>query len=95
MLGAWRESPLYSPRERAALELCEAMTLIGDGHVSDEVWERARAEFEDAELSQLVCAIATINTWNRLLITTRVEPGHYQPGLFRDAAVAKAEARTL
>jgi len=86
MLGAWRESGLYNARERAALELSEAITRIGEGHVPDEVWERARANFEDYELGQLVFAIATINTWNRLLITARVEPGHLQPGQFGAAA---------
>ena len=86
MLGAWRESGLYNARERAALELSEAITRIGEGHVPDEVWERARANFEDYELAQLVFAIATINTWNRLLITALVEPGHYHPGQFGAAA---------
>src|SRR5919197_4048194 len=73
MLDAWRESPLYSDRERAALELCEAMTLIREGHVPDDVWEAARAEFDDGELANLMFAIAAINTWNRLVITSRVE----------------------
>lgn len=77
-LDAWRESPLYSERERAALTLCEAMTLVADGHVPDDAWERARAAFSDSELAQLIFAIASINAWNRLLITARVEPGHYQ-----------------
>ena len=86
MLGAWRESGLYSARERAALELSEAITLIGEGHVPDEVWERARAEFDEYALGQLVFAVATINTWNRILITARVEPGHYRPGQFRTGA---------
>jgi AhpD family alkylhydroperoxidase len=80
-LDAWRESPLYSDRERAALELCEAMTLVAAGHVPDEVWDRARAAFEEAELAQLVFTVTAINAWNRLMITTRVEPGHYRPGL--------------
>ena len=86
MLDAWRESGLYSARERAALELSEAITLISEGHVPDEVWERARTSFDEYELGQLLFAIATINVWNRLLITARVEPGHYQPGQFREAA---------
>lgn len=90
MLGAWRESSLYTLRERTALELCEAITLISDGHVSDEVWERARAAFEDDELSRLVFAIATINTWNRLMIAARTEPGHYQPGRFGETGRAQA-----
>jgi alkylhydroperoxidase family enzyme len=80
-IDAWRESPLYRTRERAALELCEAMTLIAHGHVPDEVWERARSAFEDEQLGQLVFAITAINAWNRLMITARVEPGHYEPGL--------------
>ena len=85
MLDAWRESPRYSERERAALELCEAMTLIAEHDVSDDVWVRARAEFEARELAQLIFAITAINAWNRLMITTRTEPGHYEPAL-REAA---------
>jgi AhpD family alkylhydroperoxidase len=84
-LDAWRESPLYSDRERAALELCEAMTLVSDGHVPDPVWERARSVFDEEELGQLVFAITAINAWNRLMITARVEPGHYEPGLLAAA----------
>src|SRR5690349_2699291 len=80
MLDAWRESELYDEREKAALELCEAMTFIADGHVRDSVWARVRAEFTAEETAQLVYAIAAINTWNRLQITSRAEPGHYQPG---------------
>jgi AhpD family alkylhydroperoxidase len=84
-LDAWRESPLYSERERAALELCEAMTLVAEGHVPDEVWDRARSAIAEEELAQLAFAITAINAWNRLMITTRVEPGHYEPHL-REAA---------
>jgi AhpD family alkylhydroperoxidase len=78
-LDAWRESPLYSERERAALALCEAMTLIAGSHVPDDVWDRAAAVFDPEELAQLVFAIAAINTWNRLAITVRTPPGAYQP----------------
>jgi AhpD family alkylhydroperoxidase len=81
-LLAWRESPLYDDRERAALALCEAMTLLTDGHVPDDVWEQARNAFAEEELAQLVFAITAINAWNRLMIAARVEPGHYEPGLF-------------
>jgi AhpD family alkylhydroperoxidase len=84
-LDAWRESPLYEERERAALDLCEAMTLIRDGHVPDPVWNRAAAAFDEKELIHLVFAIASINSWNRLNITVRIEPGHYQPGMLEDA----------
>ena len=85
-LDAWRDSPLYSERERAALELCEAMTLVAGTNVPDAVWERARASFDDDELAQLVFAIAAINAWNRLNVATRLEPGHYRPGARLPAA---------
>jgi len=85
LLNAWRGSPVYSEREQAALDLCEAMTLIHTGHVPDAVWDRARAAFPDEELAQLVFQITAINAWNRLMITSRTEPGHYQPRV-REAA---------
>jgi len=85
MLDAWRESPFYSDREQAALDLCEAMTLIHAGHVPDDVWDRARAAFPGAELAQLVFQITAINAWNRLMITSRTEPGHYESRV-REAA---------
>jgi AhpD family alkylhydroperoxidase len=88
MLGAWRESALYSERERAALELCEAMTEIAGHGVADDIWERASAAFSEEELGQVVYAIAVINTWNRLQITTQAEPGHYYPGMFDTPAGA-------
>jgi len=78
-LDVWRESPLYSARERAALELCESVTLVSETHVPDEVWEQAAAEFEPDELAQLVVQIGAINLWNRLSITVRRTPGTYQP----------------
>jgi AhpD family alkylhydroperoxidase len=78
-LAAWRETPYYSDRERAALELTESITLLAERNVSDEVWEAAAREFERAELAQLVFAIAAINTWNRLAVPTRMVPGDYQP----------------
>jgi len=88
MLGAWRESALYSERERAALALCEAMTEIAGVGVPDDVWEEAAAQFSEEELGQVVFAIAVINTWNRLQITTQVAPGHYYPGMFDTPASA-------
>ena len=77
-LNAWRESPLYSDRERAALELCEAITLIADSHVPDDVWDAAAAEFEPGDLAHLVFAITAINAWNRVVISARTEPGSYR-----------------
>ena len=79
MLTAWRESPLYHERERAALALCEAITRIGEDEVSDEVWGRAAQQFGPEELAQLVFAIASINALNRLTIATRQTSGRYRP----------------
>ena len=66
--------------ERAALALTEAITLITDGHVSDDVYEQARRVFDEKEVGQIVWAAAVINTWNRLAIAARSAPGSYQPG---------------
>lgn len=81
LLDAWRESPLYSERERAALAWCEAVTRLDPQHgVPDEVYEQALAVFSEEELIDLDLAVATINAWNRLAIPFRAEPGHYRPG---------------
>jgi AhpD family alkylhydroperoxidase len=85
MLNAWRESPLYTDRERAALELTEAVTLVSATHVPDEVYGRARDQFSEPELVNLTLAIVTINAWNRLAITFRAEPGKYKPGQIQAA----------
>lgn len=79
LLNAWRESPFYSERERAALAWAEAVTLVTDGHVPDEVFEVARAQFNEEELANLTLAVVTINGWNRLNIAFRTVPGSYQP----------------
>ncbi len=78
-LDAWRECPYYTDRERAALAWTEAVTRITDGHVSNEVFEEVRPEFDEKELSNLTLAVAAINTWNRLSIAARTTPGTYQP----------------
>ena len=78
-LDAWRESPYYSDRERAALAWTEAVTLITDDHVSDDVYEEVRPHFSEKELADLTLVVATINAWNRLAIAMRAEPGKYQP----------------
>src|SRR5678815_1524787 len=78
-LDAWRESPYYTDRERAALTWTEAVTLITDGHASDADYEVVRRHFDGKELADLTLAIATINAWNRLAIAARSEPGTYQP----------------
>jgi AhpD family alkylhydroperoxidase len=81
-VATWQEARCFSDPERAALALCDAVTLVADTQVPDDVWEQAREHFEPEELGQVVLAIAEINTWNRLCVTTRVEPGHYVPGMF-------------
>lgn len=80
-LPAWRESPFYTDRERAALELTEAVTLVADTHVPNDVYERVKQQFTDAEIVNLTLAIATINSWNRLSITFRIVPGSYKSNL--------------
>lgn len=78
-LNAWRETPFYSERERAALAWTEAVTLVNQGHVPDEVYELARKQFTEKELASLTLAVVTINAWNRLSISFRTVPGTYQP----------------
>jgi AhpD family alkylhydroperoxidase len=78
-LSAWRETPFYTDRERAALRWAEAITLISKSHASDEEFEAARAQFSEEELVKLTMAVITINGWNRLAIAFRETPGTYQP----------------
>ena len=78
LLNAWDESPFYSDRERAALAWTEALTLITEGHVPDEVFEQARAQFSEEELANLTLAVIAINGANRLNIAFRTVPGSYR-----------------
>jgi AhpD family alkylhydroperoxidase len=73
LVVVWRETPLFSPRERAALAWTEALTLLTQG-VSDEVYAQARAEFSEQELTHLTSAIASINVWNRFGVAYRWSP---------------------
>ncbi|MBC2901385.1 carboxymuconolactone decarboxylase family protein [Streptomyces cupreus] len=80
-LSAWEESAhFYTEKELAAIALTEAVTVLTDGFVPDEVFARAAAHFEEPELAQLIAAITVINAWNRFGVTCRMAPGHYQPG---------------
>jgi len=79
-LNAWRETPFYSPRERAALALAEEMTNLPTSNVPDEIYEEAARHFEPKELAQLIWTVTIINAWNRIAITSRMVPGSYQPG---------------
>jgi len=78
-LAAWRETPFFVERERAALTWAEALTRLGEDGVSDDVYQIARSAFSDQELADLTYAIVAINGWNRLAIGFRTEPGLYQP----------------
>jgi AhpD family alkylhydroperoxidase len=78
-LSAWRETPFYTPRERAALAWTEAITNIQQGHAPDEAYEEVRKEFNEADLVRLTLAITQINAWNRIAIGFKAEPGSYQP----------------
>jgi AhpD family alkylhydroperoxidase len=71
LLDAWRESPLYTDRERAALAWTEAVTLIAETRAPEEVYEQVRAQFSEEETVNLTTLIATINAWNRLAISFR------------------------
>jgi len=79
LLDAWRESPFYSDRERAALAWTEALTRISKTKdVPDALYDEVRKQFSEKELVDLTLAIIAINGWNRLAIPFRSEPGHYQ-----------------
>jgi alkylhydroperoxidase family enzyme len=78
-LDAWRETPFYSARERAALAWAEAVTDLRNGHVSDEVYEQVRQEFTEEDVELLTAAVATVNCWNRLNISFRRGPEGHQP----------------
>ena len=74
LLNAWRESPVYTDRERAALAWTEAVTLISETHAPDDVYELVRAQFSETETVNLTMLVATINAWNRIAISFRSIP---------------------
>jgi AhpD family alkylhydroperoxidase len=78
-LSAWRETPFFSDRERAALEWTEALTRVAETHVPDEVYERVSRHVDEADLVALTFGVVVINSWNRLAISMRAVPGSYQP----------------
>lgn len=77
-LDAWRETPFFSERERAALAWTEAVTRVGDAHVPDEVFEQVKRQFSEKEIVDLTLALGMINLWNRLAISLRAVPGRYR-----------------
>ena len=86
-LSAWRDTPYYSDKERAALELTEALTRINEHGVTDDVYERVRGQFSEDEIAHLSLAIVSITGWNRLTVAARTVPGGYVAG-----SVAKIHA---
>lgn len=89
-LNAWRETPFYTDRERAALAWTEAVTLVSQTHVPDDVYEGVRRHFSETEMGYLTLAITAINSWNRMAISFRTVPGTYQPA---EHAKRKAEGQ--
>ena len=85
-LNAWRETPFFTDRERAALAWTEAVTEVSQTHVPDSVYDEVRQRFTEEELVNLTLAVATINAWNRLAIALRAVPGHYRPAVSNAAA---------
>ncbi len=78
-LAAWRETPYFSERERAALAFTEAVTLVADDHVPTEAYDAVAERFSDAEVAALVSMIVTVNAWNALSVSTRAwAPGSYE-----------------
>jgi AhpD family alkylhydroperoxidase len=84
-VAAWRESPAFDERERAALELTESVTLLAETHVPDDVWELAKEHFEERELAHLLLQIAAINFWNRVAVPARTIPASFA-GISEEAA---------
>ena len=86
LISAWRETDLYTSREKAALAWAEAVTTLPGQQVPDDVYETVKKEFSDEELVDLTLAVAAINTWNRFNIAFRTPAGSYQPGQWASAA---------
>jgi AhpD family alkylhydroperoxidase len=87
LVAAWRDAPVFSERERAALVWCEELTLLAERNVDDETYDAVRRVFTDDELCQLTLAVVTINAWNRFAVAFRAPVGNYV------SRVAAAEAR--
>lgn len=80
LLAAWEEAEgVFEERERAALALTEAVTVLTDGFVPDEVYERAAKHFDESRLAHLIGLVVAINNWNRVMVSRRIPPGGYTP----------------
>ena len=94
-LSAWRETPFYGDRERAALAWTEAVTLLSHGPVPDTLYEEARRHFSAKELVDLTLALVAINGWNRLSVAFRTVPGTYQPKAHAAAGAGSRKEATV
>ncbi|HZO21769.1 MAG TPA: carboxymuconolactone decarboxylase family protein [Steroidobacteraceae bacterium] len=92
-LDAWRETPFFDERERAALEWTEAVTRVADTHVPDDVYERVSEQFSEEELIDLTLAVTNINAWNRLNVAFRTVPGNYRAGMYKSTMSAAERPR--
>ena len=79
LLNAWREAPMYSQRERAALAWTEAVTRLSDEEITDELYAETRRAFSEEEIVTLTLAVVEINGWNRFAVAFKFVPGEYQP----------------
>jgi AhpD family alkylhydroperoxidase len=79
VLAAWRDTELFTPTERAALALAEAVTLLAVDHVPDEVWAGSASVLTDEQMAAVVAVTVAINGWNRIAVSTRMTPGAYEP----------------
>lgn len=73
-LAGWRESPAFTPEQRAALAFAEAVTLVADTHVPDDVWDAAAERFDEQQLAALLFTVATVNAWNRIGVAVHLSP---------------------
>ena len=94
-LSAWRETPFYGDRERAALAWTDAVTLISHGPVPDTLYEEVRRHFTEKELVDLTLALVAINGWNRLSVAFRTVPGTYQPKAHAPAGTGSRKEATV
>ncbi len=92
-LAAWRETPFFDDRERAALEWTEAVTLVAETRVPDEVYERVKQHFTEQELIDLTIAVTQINTWNRVNVAFRTVAGNYRAGMYKEWMAAAEGSR--
>jgi AhpD family alkylhydroperoxidase len=92
-LAAWRETPFFDDRERAALEWTETVTLVAETRVPDEVYDRVRQHFSEQEMIDLTLAVTQINMWNRLNVAFRTVAGNYRAGMYKEWMTA-AEGST-